>query len=410
MKTLLLAEWVAPMDGPMIQGGAIAFDEGRIIAVGQAHSIRASHPDSVIVDAGNAIILPGLVNAHTHLELSDCDCGPAPGGEFADWLVGMLRRTRISADEMARKVALATPRGIEQCLKFGVSCVGDISRQCGLTRQILRTCPLRAVSFGEVQAMAQRRHLLEERLAIAADDSLTTDRLRIGLSPHAPYSVEPEGYRRCLQVAHQQHLSLATHLAESLAETPFLAEHRGPLRDLWDAWLTWDNDVPTFAGGPIRYARELGLLDGASLLAHVNYCDDDEMAILAAGHASVVFCPRTHAYFGHPPHRWREMLARGINVAIGTDSCASSPDLNLVDDLRLLHRMAPQVPTGQLWEMATIRAARAIGMEAAIGTLTPGKAADMVIFPASGTNSLDALLERPVLPDQLWINGERVRV
>src|SRR5207253_5134070 len=139
-----------------------------------------------------------------------------------------------------------------------------------------------------------------------------------------------DGYRRCLAAAKYFGLTLATHLAETPHEEEFLASHAGPFRELWEFLGAWDEQVPTFAGGPIRYAQSLGLLDYPTLLAHVNYCDDAELALLARGRASVVYCPRTHAFFGHPPHRWREMLSRGINVAIGTDSCASSPDLNLL--------------------------------------------------------------------------------
>jgi cytosine/adenosine deaminase-related metal-dependent hydrolase len=147
------------------------------------------------------------------------------------------------------------------------------------------------------------------------------------------------------------------------------------------------------------------LLDYPTLLAHVNYCDDDEIALLAAGGASVVYCPRTHAYFGHPPHRWREMIRHGINVAVGTDSCASSPDLNLLDDLRLLRRIAPDVSSMDLLAMATTRAARAIGMEKETGSLTPGKAADVIAMPAA---DLDDVLSRPVLPSAVWIAGTRL--
>ncbi len=155
-------------------------------------------------------------------------------------------------------------------------------------------------------------------------------------------------------------------------------------------------------------SRDLGLLDYPTLLAHVNYCDDDELAILAGGKASVVYCPRTHEFFGHPPHRWRDMLARGINLAVGTDSCASSPDLNLVDDLRLLHRLAPEIPAAQLWEMATTRAARAIGFHDA-GAIQPGGPADFVMFDCSTAGPLAEILERQVLPSSVWINGRRIK-
>jgi cytosine/adenosine deaminase-related metal-dependent hydrolase len=154
-------------------------------------------------------------------------------------------------------------------------------------------------------------------------------------------------------------------------------------------------------------AQSLGLLDYPTLLAHVNYCDDDEMALLSRGNASVVYCPRTHAFFGHPPHRWRQMLQAGINVAVGTDSCASSPDLNVVEELRLLRRIAPDIAPLELWNMATIRAARAIQMESEGGSLDPGKRADMVLFAASANDPLTIILDENLLPAETWIGGKR---
>jgi cytosine/adenosine deaminase-related metal-dependent hydrolase len=406
-KRLLCAAWVAPIIQPLISDGAILVDRGGIRELGTRKQLLARNPDAAICDLGPAVILPGLVNAHTHLELSDCQPGPRPAEGFSAWLVGMLRRTRISVEEMERAVAGAVAIGVQQCLRFGVTTVGDISRQCGLTRGLLRRSPLRVVSFGEVQAMAQRRGLLEERLAIAADETMAGPRLVVGITPHAPYSVEPDGYRRCLQTARDRRLPLATHLAETKDEATFLAWHAGPLRELWDQWLTWDDAVPKFIGGPIRFARELGLLDYPTLLAHVNYCDDDELNLLAAGKASVVYCPRTHEFFGHPPHRWREMRRRGINVAVGTDSCASSPDLNLVEELRLLHRLTPDEPVENLWELATTRAARALGLADA-GSIRVGDSADLVAFACSTADPLREILERPVVPNSVWIQGNRV--
>ncbi|HSV15726.1 MAG TPA: amidohydrolase family protein, partial [Tepidisphaeraceae bacterium] len=128
----------------------------------------------------------------------------------------------------------------------------------------------------------------------------------------------------------------------------------------------------------------------------------------ASGQASVVYCPRTHAYFGHPPHRWRDMLAAGINVAVGTDSCASSPDLNLVDDLRLLHRIAPDVPAQTLWEMATIRGARAIAQQSLVGSIEVAKAADLTIFLVQSDDPLTEILESSALPAEVWIAGRRI--
>ncbi len=396
------------MTAPPIRDGAIVFSDEKILAVGRAADLIAQHSHAAVQQLGRSVILPALINPHTHLELSDCRCGPPPTEGFAGWLVDMLRRTRITPDQMQSAVNTAVAAGVGQCLRFGVATVGDISRQCYLTRPLLRQTPLRIISYGEIQAMAQRRNLLEERITAAIDDSQATPHLRIGLTPHAPYSIEPDGYRRCLQIAREKNLPLATHLAETADEAPFLADHSGPLRDLWNAWLTWDDSVPRFPAGPIRFAQSLGLLDFPTLLAHVNYCDDDELKILAAGRASVVYCPRTHAYFNHPPHRWRDMLAAGINVAVGTDSCASSPDLNPLDDLRLLHRLFPQTDPHTLWELITIRAAAALEQSDSVGSLEVGKSADIVAFPIATDESLRQLLESHILPTHLWIAGALV--
>jgi len=407
-EIILAAAWVAPMVQPMIAGGAVVIGGGRILDVGFERDVRAKYPRVEVRDLGSSILLPGLVNAHTHLELSDCACGSPPADGFASWLVGMLRRTRISPEEMENAVTRAIAIGVEQSLRFGVTTVGDISRQCRLSRKLLRESPLRVVSYGEVQAMAQRRGFLEERVAAAADESLAGPRLSIGITPHAPYSVELAGYRRCLEIAKARNLPLATHLAETTDEAEFLATQSGPLRDLWDEWLTWDEAVPTFAGGPIRFAHNLGLLDFPTLLAHVNYCDDDELDILSAGKASVVYCPRTHHFFGHPPHRWRDMLKRGINVAVGTDSCASSPNLNLVDDLRLLRQLYPGEPASLLWEMATTRAARAVCLPDA-GMIRAGCRADLVAFACASSDPLGEILQRPIDPAAVWIDGNQIR-
>jgi cytosine/adenosine deaminase-related metal-dependent hydrolase len=231
--------------------------------------------------------------------------------------------------------------------------------------------------------------------------------VRIGISPHAPYSVEPQGYWRALEVAKQKKLPLATHLAESLEEAEFLSRHSGSLMKVWDFVGGFDDAVPRSEGGPIRFAESLGILDYATVLAHVNYCDDEELKILASGKASVVYNPRTHAYFAHPPHRWREMEAAGINVAVGTDSVASSGDLNLVEELRLMHRIAPQVEPQRLWKMATMKGAMALGVEKVVGSLSAEKLADFVVFPAQGSDPLRTILENQLDPTALWIGGSR---
>jgi cytosine/adenosine deaminase-related metal-dependent hydrolase len=407
-RKLITAALVAPMDLPSIKDGGVLIGGGRILAVGRAEELRGKHPDAIVEEFPCSILTPGLVNAHTHLELSDQVQGPPPSS-FVDWLMNLISQTSRWGEAMPRGVADAVATGVEQCVRFGVTTAGDISKQCMFSRPALRDAPIRVISFGEIQAMAKRRVLLDERFAAAADDSHKTERLTIGISPHAPYTVEAHAYQFCLEYARKTGAPLATHLAENPQEAEFLADHTGPFRHLWEVGVNaWDEKVPRYSGGPIRLARDLGLLDHPTLLAHVNYCDDDELAILAAGRASVVYCPRTHKYFGHPPHRWREMLAAGVNVAVGTDSCASSPDLNLLDDLRLMHRIAPEVDAAALWQMATIRAARALQLENEVGSLTPGKRADVVAWASDEKDGLTDLLNNSSVPKQVWIEGRAV--
>jgi cytosine/adenosine deaminase-related metal-dependent hydrolase len=402
------------MDGSgVIADGALVVAGDRIVDVGAAGEMRGAHPDAKVSDLGNVVVLPGLVNAHAHLELCNVS-RPKMTGSFVDWVRAVISETAAMSNSMAFFVGGAVEIGVNDSLRFGVTSVGDISasRYTRMIREFFSTDGVpRLVSYGEVTAMGQRRGQLEPRLEVVTDRMGIGPPVRLGISPHAPYSIEAHGYRRCLEIAIAQQMSLATHLAETPYEAQFLASHSGPFRELWDGLEAWDDQVPTFSGGPIRYARELGLLDyPRTLLAHVNYCDDEEMSILAAGKASVVYCPRTHRYFGHPPHRWREMLGRGVNVALGTDSCASSPDLNLVDDVRLVHEIVPEHPVEGLWEMVTSRGAKAIDAGDSVGTLTGGKYADFVAFAAGGEEPLREILETGAVPVGVWVGGRKVSV
>ena len=399
---ILRARHVAPMSSPLIADGAVRIEAGRIVAVGRFADVGRA--GGRVDDLGDVVLMPGLINAHVHLELSHAVAGESPAS-FGEWLLRIVtRRVSLSAEAFAEAVTSATRAGAAESVRAGVTCVGDISRECALTRAALRASPLRVVSFGEVQALARRRVLLEQRIAEAVDDRDATDRLSIAISPHAPYTVEPAAYRRCVDVARERDLPICTHLAETLEESQFLNAHEGPLRTLWDALGTWDADVPRWAGTPVELARDAGVLDLAPLLAHVNYASDADLAILAASEASVVVCPRTHAYFGHAPHRWREMLARGINVCVGTDSRASSPSLNVVDDLRLLHRQAPEVDLQTLWSLVTTRAAHALRRDD-VGAISVGLRADLVAFESRSEDPLREILSASRAPVRVWIDG-----
>jgi cytosine/adenosine deaminase-related metal-dependent hydrolase len=392
VKKVICAEFVATMAGPVMRDGAIVIDGGVIVDVGGARAMRAGHPDAERVEHGHAIILPGLVNAHTHLELTGVGQLPGPRS-FVDWVI-QLRRRLGEHVEFERFVRESTLAGIEQCRWFGVTSVGDITLNPAITRPLLRAAGLSGVSFGEVLGMAGRRGQFEGRLAAAMDRAHEGGGLIVGIEPHAPYSIDLRGYRRCVEEAAARAMPLATHLAETADEAEFLADASGEFARLWEAIGDWKAaEVPRFEGGPIRAMESVGLLAGPALLAHVNYASDEDLAVLAKGRASVVYCPRTHAYFGHPPHRFTEMLDLGINVALGTDSAASAGDLNLLEEVRLVHRLRPEVTAQTLFEMVTWRGAKALGMEGLVGRLAPAMRANYCVFGVSGDDPLGALLE-----------------
>lgn len=399
------------MDRPPIRDGGVLVNAGRIVAVSGFATLRRDHAAGELVDLGNAVLTPGLVNAHAHLELSDVE-RPGEPGAFVDWLLALIAGRRALGEGLPRAAADAARRGAAESLRHGVTCVGDITRFAAATRPALAESPLRVVSFGEIQSMAGRRHLLPERLAEATD--LSSDgwgaqsRILTAISPHAPYSVEPEAFAACLAWAHRHRRPITTHLAESADEAVFLAEHAGEFRRLWAALGDWREDVPRFDGGPIRLAEELGLLRRKTLLAHVNYVDDAELDLLASRGAAVVWCPRTHAYFGHPPHRFREMLARGMVVCLGTDSRASAPDLDLLAETRVIRRQYPQVPVETLWRMVTTAPAKAMGLAGDVGRIAPGAYADFAVWPTvTESDPLSGILDGNFQALGAWIGGER---
>lgn len=396
------------MDGPLLRDGAIAFACGEILSVGTLGQIEAQFPSFPVRDLGQAVLMPGLINAHTHMELSDsCSGGEKWAGKFTDWILRLPQRARMDTEVVKNSVACATQIGIDQSLRFGVTCVGDITQYPQFSRPVLANSPLRAISYAEALGVGKRRRRFEQLLAYGEENRSDNAHIQFGISPHAPYSVDLPGYEQCLALSRQRQMPLATHLAEWPDETDYLVRHAGMFREFMDLLGFWQEDIKTHSASPIRFADAIGVLDEPAVLAHVNYCDDEELNLLAAGQASVIYCPRTHRYFGHPPHRWREMLDAGINVAIGTDSCASSPDLNLVDEIRLLHKIAPEVESADLWRLITVNAAKALGQNH-LGRLAPRKAADFVAFPTTSDDPLTEILENKQLPIVTWIAGNLI--
>jgi cytosine/adenosine deaminase-related metal-dependent hydrolase len=358
----LTARWVFPVDAPPLERGVVTVSAGRIAAVGRAGDRPAD------VDFGEAAIIPGLVNAHTHLDLTGLRGQAPPTSDFTGWLRQVIAFRRGRSPE---QVQIDIREGLSECVRFGTTLLGDISGDGG-SWDALADAPLRAVVYREFLGLpVDRASAAWQRFDDWLTSRASTPTCRPGASPHAPYSARSSLFI----AAATRGCPVATHLAESAAEMELLADHRGPFLQFLQDLGVWAPDG--LAEGTDHVLR---LLAGVSpaLIVHGNYLPPDTSL---PANASLVYCPRTHAAFGHPPHPFGEFLTRGVRVALGTDSLASNPDLDLLAEARFLHDRYPDLPGPTLLRMATLSGAEALGWSDETGSLTPGKSADLAVVP-----------------------------
>jgi cytosine/adenosine deaminase-related metal-dependent hydrolase len=362
----LTARWILPVDTAPLPGGTVSVAGDRIQAV-QAHGQR--RPD---IDLGNVAVLPGFVNAHTHLDLTGLRgrCPPSP--DFTGWLRQVIQHRRNVAPE---QVQADIQTGIADCVRWGTTLVGDIAGS-GASWAALTGAPVRAVVFDEILGLPQAR---VAPVTLAAHSWLLahppTSTCWPGLSPHAPYSVHRNLFKIAGGLCGNFKAPLAVHLGESAAEVELVRHRRGPFVPFLEELGVWE---PAGLADNLRQVLRLCGRAPRVLLIHANHI---RAPIAVPRRGTVVFCPRTHAAFGHPPHPFRQFQQRGVRVALGTDSLASNPDLSVLEEARYLHQRHPDVPPAQLLHMATLAGAEALGWQDETGSLRPGKSADLVVLP-----------------------------
>ncbi len=369
----LKARYVFPGDAEPIPDGVVQIDRSRIVAVG-----RRASDDYAVEDLGNVALLPGLVNAHTHLDLSGIDCPlGAPGMSLVDWL------SNVVASRSDTSAAEAVTSGIRESIRHGTTLLADIAAADTIWPSVV---PLdrRSIVFGElIGPTSQRvddacRRAAEYLAAVQLAATQTSNAWRPGLSPHAPYSVHPELLCRVVRLANDEQVPLAMHLAESPEEIELLATGRGPFRPFLENLGAWTDNLVPVGTRPLDYLKQLATAPRA-LIVHGNYLDDEEIVFLAgeSNHMPVVFCPRTHAYFDHAPYPLAKMLAAGVTVALGTDSRASSPNLSVLEEMRHVAAHYPSVEPSTVLRLGTLGGATALGCAERLGTLAPGKLANL---------------------------------
>lgn len=389
------AAWVLPISRPPIQGGSVTVENDRIISV-DAHSGAPAE------DLGHVAVLPGLVNAHTHLELSWMRGRIAPAPSMPGWAGSLMALRRATPGDPLGPIVEA----IGEARAAGTCLVGDITNRLAAYGP-LAASDMHAAVFRELLGFGVRD---PERLvdsAVAELSALTPDeRLRPTVVPHAPFSVSPALFRAIARRAGRHPVSV--HLGESAEEIRFLRDGGGAWRSVLDAVGAWSPSWTPPDCGPVEYLDRLGLLRSTLIAVHGVQFTDDDLSRLAAAGATVVTCPRSNRSTGAGTPPIDRFYASGCRVAIGTDSLASVEDLNVFSELAEARRLAPDVPARALLASATRHGAEALGFGPELGSLEAGKRARMIAVnvPARVTDVEEYMLSgiRPV--DIRWVHGE----
>lgn len=367
---LLRAAWVCPVAGPPLREGWVSVRAGRVVAVGQGH---AAPPAARVDDLGDVALLPGLVNAHTHLELSWLRGRVPPGPDFLTW-VGEMMALRGAPERPGEPATDAPMRdAIEEMRATGTVAVGDVANAL-VSPRALRDAGLPAVVFHELLGFRVTDGARIVAAALARLEGLGGGDVRLSLAPHAPFSVSRELFAAIRDaVAALPGAPTSVHTGESPEEVALLRTGAGPWRERLIALGAWRDDWTAPGCGPGDYLSDLGIVGPRTLVVHGVQLTDAELGRVARAGATLVTCPRSNVWVGVGPPPVARFLASGVRLAVGTDSLASAPDLNLFAELAELRRLAPDAPARRLLHAATQGGADALGLGTELGAIAPGR-------------------------------------
>jgi aminodeoxyfutalosine deaminase len=383
---ILRARIVLPVSRPPVENGAVQIAGNRVVRVGRWSEFAPGERGEVL-DLGNCILLPGLINAHCHLDYTNMAGLVPPQKSFTDWIRFMLA---AKAEWNYTEFAESWLHGARTLLRTGTTTVADHEAVPELLPDVWTATPLRVISFLEMTGVKTRRRpdaILRE--AAERVQSLNHSRCRAGLAPHAPYSTVPELVRLSAAAARERRWPLSIHVSESAQEFETFTEGSGAMFD----WLRRnERDMSDCGqGSPVQHLERCESLSGNLLAVHVNYLAEKDAVLLARRNVSVVHCPRSHLYFRHADFPFRELTKANVNICLGTDSLATvykgkreTVELNLFDEMRAFAAAHPRLPARTIVEMATVKGARALGLQGWVGEICDGAFADLIAVPHSG--------------------------
>lgn len=406
--TLYRARFLLPISSAPIEDGCVLVKDGLIRAVGDYHVLAAAHPRATVVDFGEAILLPPMVNAHTHLELSSFDDWAAKVNEaetpkkFVDWILRLVRVRRNLDDEQLRD-SLAV--GLRASLCAGTGAVGDVLTTLSVV-SAYKNSPLRGRIFAEI--LGQDQDVVKERLTAISDIFLNNSRssLSWGLSPHSPYTLSAEVIDQVFAYAERLTLQCTIHLAESTDETDFLRDGSGAIADSLYASAKWDPAASPPPGcSPVAALCRQGRLKQGDLAVHGVQVDAHDVELLKQTGCSVAICPRSNATLRVGKAPVTAYLKAGIPLALGTDSLASSQSLSIWDEMTFASKLFSGEVTPREWlEIATFGGAKALDLQEKMGQLARGLEASFQVVTLPKMPTLD------ILEEVLCASGHDIKV
>jgi aminodeoxyfutalosine deaminase len=394
MERVFRARWILPIAHPPIEDGRIGIDAGQVTYVGRDFS-----PGKDVSDMGNVAILPGLVNAHIHLELSWMRNQVPPAPAMPKWVERLMALRRTVGHEPTEPIAEA----IREARAAGTTLVGDITNTLAAYEPLLDS-ELSAAIFRELLGFN-----VADPARVVADvqaqiDALTPVQwLRPSIVPHAPYSVSPALLRAIADAGAGKRISI--HLGESAEEVEFLRAGTGAWKTLLSDLKVWTDAWTPPACSPVDYIAAHGLLNDHLLAVHCVQLQDEDLRKLADAGATVVACPRSNRWTGAGIPPVERFYAAGVRVAVGTDSLGSVEDLNLFAELAFMRELAPSVPARALLASATKHGADALGFGAELGTIEPGKRAELIaVTVPDDVTDVEQYLVSGISPEQVtWV-------
>ncbi len=383
---ILRSRVVLPVSQPPIEDGAVLISGRRIAWVGGWKQVSEKGRGEAI-DLGDSVLLPGLVNAHCHLDYTDMAGMVPPQKSFTDWIkLITVAKSEWNYSEFAESWL----RGARMLVRTGTTTVADFEAVPELLPEAWTATPLRVISFLELTGVKDRRKpraVLHE--AVRHIRSLPRGRCRGAVAPHAPYSTVPELLRRAAATARRRNWPLSIHVAESRQEFDMFMHGCGEMFE----WLQRNqrNMADCGVGSPIQHLARSRALGKNLIAVHVNYLGETDAGVLGRNKVSVVHCPRSHSYFRFERFPFRELTKARVNICLGTDSLATvykrrkeTVGLNMFEEMRAFAGVHPRLARKKIIEMATLNGARALGLAGRAGEIAKGAFADLITVPFSG--------------------------